>query len=90
MKTYEKIKLQLQDENPEALLADGFDEALIGIGRRTSQPSLAVYSVEKCIKILCRDMTEEEAEEYFDFNVCGAWLGENTPLFVKTKFGERS
>jgi hypothetical protein len=27
-------------------------------------------------------MTEEEAEEYFNFNQLGAWIGENTPCFL--------
>jgi hypothetical protein len=33
-------------------------------------------------------MTNEEAEEYFEFNVQGAWMGETTPAFItqtKTK-----
>jgi hypothetical protein len=37
-----------------------------------------------CEKILIeRDgMTDEEAMEYFDFNVQGAWVGESTPVFL--------
>jgi hypothetical protein len=27
-------------------------------------------------------MSYEEAEEYFEFNVSGAWMGPNTPLFL--------
>jgi hypothetical protein len=88
MKSYEKIKLQLKEENPEALLADGFDKALIGLGRRCGQPTLAVYDKTKCINILCEDMSFEEAEEYFDFNVSGAWMGENTPIFIELWKGD--
>ena len=29
-------------------------------------------------------MTDEEAVEYFDYNVTGAWVGENTPIFFET------
>lgn len=77
------IRERLEDENPEARLADGFDEALIGIGRRVTM-CVAVYSEPKCIKLLMeRDgMDEEEAQEYFDFNVAGAWVGEHTPIFL--------
>ena len=82
MKKTNRIKEQLQIENPDALLADGFDDALIGIGRRISQPSLAIYSTKKCIEILAKQMTYEEAEEYFDFNVAGSWMGPNTPIFL--------
>ena len=27
-------------------------------------------------------MNEEEAEEYFEFNILGSWMGEGTPIFV--------
>ena len=65
----------------EALLADGFSEALIGMGTRFMH-DVAVYDYEKCIEILERDMPHEDAIEYFDFNVSGAYVGENTPVFV--------
>ena len=29
------------------------------------------------------DMSHEEAQEYFDFNVIGAWVGEGTPIFIE-------
>jgi hypothetical protein len=46
--------------------------------------TLAVYDVDKCLDIfMTRDgMTYEEAVEFFDFNVSGAYMGENTPIFV--------
>ena len=28
-------------------------------------------------------MTDEEAEEYIEFNCIGAWIGEQTPIIVK-------
>lgn len=65
------------------LLADGFDAALIGTGERCGQPTLAVYDRKKCIEILQgQGMSYDEAQEYFDFNVVGAWVGEQTPIFV--------
>ena len=65
------------------LKADGFDEAIIGVARRCSQPDLLAYSVTKCLEILMEDgMTYEEAQEYFEFNVAGAWVGEETPVWV--------
>ena len=66
------------------LLADGFNDALIGNGHRCGQPDIAVYDQAKCIELLMtRDgMTDEEAVEFFEFNVVGAWVGEQTPIFV--------
>ena len=58
------------------------EEAFIGLGEQFSNPPIAVYDREKCIEILARDMTYEEAVEYFEFNVIGAWVGEQTPMFL--------
>lgn len=68
----------------EALVADGFDEAIIGMARQFNQ-TLVVYDEDKCLSILMeRDgMTEEEAEEFFEFNVVGAYVGEGTPVYVR-------
>ena len=45
------------------LLADGFEGAFIGVATRCGQPTLAVYSTNKCIKILIEkdDMTHDKA-----------------------------
>lgn len=65
------------------LLADGFEDAFIGIGQQFNK-HIAVYDYEKCIGILEQDMSRDEAEEYFSFNVVGAYVGEQTPIFVST------
>lgn len=61
--------------------ADGFDEALIGLEVNSMR---LVYSIPKCIKILCRDMNESDAYEYFDYNVLSSYIGEKTPIWVDT------
>ena len=75
------------------LKADGFDEAIIGVGRRCGQPTIVVYNAEICREILHiqlkSNVVEDEvvadlaADEYFEFNVVGAWMGEDTPIFVE-------
>lgn len=72
------------DENEkELLLADGFDAAFLGIGRRCGQPDIAVYDRTRCLQILvAQGATADEAIKYFEFNVVGAWVGECTPLFL--------
>jgi hypothetical protein len=81
---FEEKKTRLAEINSEALLADGFEEALIGFGQRCGQPTLAVYDCEKCIQVLMRrdGMSREEAEEYLEFNSIGAWAGEHTPIWL--------
>jgi hypothetical protein len=67
-----------------ALYADGFEDALIGVGYQFNT-QLAVYDWDKCVSILTqRDkMSHEEAVEWMDFNVTGAWVGKHTPVFIK-------
>jgi hypothetical protein len=76
---------QLGEENPDALLADGFEDAFVGISRRFGQEALACYDYRKCIELIMDGGagTEEEAVEYFEFNVIGAWVGNGTPVFVE-------
>ena len=80
----EEIKHYITQHNDEAVFADGFEDALIGVGVIFNR-SLATYDMRKCIDILMKrdDMTEEEAVEYFEFNVTGSYVGENTPVFVE-------
>jgi len=65
------------------LSADGFEDAIIGVCYEKGVHRL-VYSKTKCIKVLMdRDgMSYEIALEFFDFNVEGAYVGEQTPVWV--------
>ena len=76
---------RIAEENPEALSLDGFDDAVMGIARRCGQPTLLVYSADKCIQILMRrdKMTYDSAVEYFEFNTAGAWFGPHTPIIFE-------
>jgi hypothetical protein len=81
MTLQQKIDDHLGDES--ILFADGFDEAFVGIARQFGVP-FAVYDRAKCVEILAaQGMSEDEAEEYFAFNVEGAYVGENTPAYLE-------
>ena len=72
-------------DQPKTLKADGFDDCVIGIGSRIdNNVPIMVYDYDKCAKLLAeRDgMTLDEAYEFMDFNVVGAWHGEGTPMFI--------
>jgi hypothetical protein len=75
---------EIADINPEALLVDGFDKAIIGMAERIGLGPVVAYDVEKIIEILMTrdEMSYEEAYEYFDFNIQGAWMGDFTPIFI--------
>jgi len=66
------------------LKADGFDCCVMGLGRLANTWTI-VYDEDKVIGVLCdRDkMTLDEAREYFEFNIAGAYVGEGTPTFVR-------
>lgn len=67
----------------EFLKADGFDDAVIGIEQTMYR---LVYDIDKMVRILIeRDgMTDEEAFEFLDYNVIGAYVGEKTPLYIQS------
>ena len=80
----DRIREWVMGWNEEALLADGFEEAVVGMCERFGAVPVVAYDMDKCIEILIeRDgMGYEEAVEYFDFKVAGSYVGEGTPLFL--------
>jgi len=83
MSTFEEKQEIIQEINPDALYADGFEDALVGYVEIFNKV-VAAYDRDKCIDILInRDgMDFDEAEEYFAFNVTGSYVGEHTPAFI--------
>ena len=81
------IRTWIEENYPDEtiLLADGFDRAFIGVGRIFNGPAIAVYDSAMCITMLRESgMTQEEAEDYFGYNVIGSYVGEKTPMFVES------
>lgn len=71
-------------ERGDILLADNFEKAFVGIASGKDVVPKACYDYDKCLEILQDDgITYEEAEEYFNFNVIDAYVGEHTPIFLK-------
>tara|TARA_R110000823_G_scaffold268541_1_gene388431 strand:- start:480 stop:740 length:261 start_codon:yes stop_codon:yes gene_type:complete len=85
----EKTKLTIEEIaeiNPEAMLADGFDDGIMGMCVQFGAEPLVAYDYEKCINILTErdDLTRTQAIDYLQFNVIGAYVGLNTPVFIMT------
>ena len=83
------IEVSYPDYTDKILLADGFDEAFLGVGENSEGNPVAIYSIEKCLNILAEQFKDQEdpetdAIDYFEFNVRGSYVGEFTPLFVNT------
>ncbi len=78
-KRIEELKETIGEHNPEALFADGHDHAIMGY----SSDGRVVYSADQIIGGLMNEgMTNEEAVEYFGFNIKCAYVGEYTPIYM--------
>jgi hypothetical protein len=66
-----------------------FDEAILGIAESAGMQAVVAYDRQVCIEVLMRmDMDRDEAEEYFEFNVAGSYMGEGTPVFIDRRYAE--
>jgi tRNA A-37 threonylcarbamoyl transferase component Bud32 len=75
-----KIVLLKKDADPDAIVLEGFDDALIGV----SHDGRLIYDLGVMRKILQdRDkMCPIEADEFLDFNVLSTKFGELNPIYV--------
>ena len=74
------LKNKLVALDPDLLFADGYDECIIGMTFR-ADVAVVIYSADKMIAKLATFMNYEEAQEFFDFNIEGAYMGERTPMY---------
>ena len=84
---------QLIDEcgDEDLIMVNGFDDAIVGLANGwfptnsegVNHAVVVAYDVNRCIQILqSQGMSEDEAVEYFEFNVAGAYVGPHTPIFI--------
>lgn len=77
---------EVAEFNEELMMLDPsyFDKAIVGVVSNIKNQAVC-YDVSKIIKILMKQdkMTEEEAREYFEFNIMGSWVGEHTPVYLE-------
>jgi len=84
MTMLEQIEEIFELADLELLYPTGFEGAIIGYVERFGMSPMILLDRYKCLDILQeRDgMSLEEAHEYFEFNIIGAWMGEGTPCFA--------
>jgi hypothetical protein len=64
--------------------AEQFDSCIVGIAHRCGMDPLVAYDQAKVINALIDSgMSQEDAFEWFDVNILGAYVGERTPIFVE-------
>lgn len=80
----ERIMLALPDE--ACLLGEEYDDALVGTADlwlpERGQVRVACYDGNRIVDILAREMSGDDAMEFAEFNIMGAYMGEGTPVFV--------
>jgi hypothetical protein len=85
----EAIESWLLDEGLEgAMRFDNLDDAVVAVAQRFGRPDVVAYDWDKCVELiqrLCDDCPYEEAVEYLEYNVCGAYVGETTPIFLRMR-----
>ena len=69
-------------EDHEPIEFPGLEAAVIGVASQQYGPKFLVYSVEKIIEILERDMDHADALEFFEVNVRGVYAGTRTPFLL--------
>jgi len=79
--------MSLDSLDPEALLMEPreyYDKCIVGM---TYDGSKVIYDTHLVLQSLMEDqgMTNEEAVDWFEYNMLGSYLGDGTPIFMVTE-----
>ena len=80
----DELRAFVNERADGALIIDDCDVAIIGVAERCGQPPLVCYDYALLVEcFVTRDgMTHEEATEWVDVNIAGAWMGDGTPAIL--------
>ena len=75
-----------QEHGGELLFLDppeSFDRCILGVAHRCGMNPVVAYDQREVIdSLMLGGMDREEAQEWFDFNTAGAYMGPYTPMFL--------
>jgi hypothetical protein len=63
-----------------------YDEAIIGVMERAGGSPVIAYDTQKILDILERSMPMEDAQEFFEYNILGAYMGDRTPVYITQNY----
>jgi hypothetical protein len=64
-------------------LDEDYDKCILGVADRIGMEPCVVYDRAKVIQVLMDGgMDAESAEEFFEFNMAGSYMGKHTPMFL--------
>ena len=73
----------IRDNHPDSLLANGYDDCIIGVGCG-NDAGRVVYSVRKMLEVCAKELAVDydEALEWLEYNTFNAYVGELTPIYL--------
>jgi len=80
-----EIISEFVEENGSSVVrVNGFDDCVLGTIEKEDDLVL-VYDSDKIImKLINEGLSYEEAVEHYEYNIVGSWVGNQTPLYVRT------
>lgn len=67
----------------DTMKIEGADAAIIGYAQRCGEPVVVVYDYQRLVSVFMQGgMDEDEAREWVEYNIIGAWLGKGTPIVM--------
>lgn len=79
------IREELTEEWGQAFLfmsEPDYDDAIIGVVEKAGGESVIAYDTQIILSILERFMPIEDAQEFFEYNILGAYMGDKTPVYI--------
>lgn len=85
-----ELKNLIAEQNPDAILWDDCDAAIIGMVSRCGSEPIVCYDYDKLVDCFIDpegakdnpDAAYEAALEWVEYNVAGAYVGEHTPFIL--------
>lgn len=83
----DSIRQTIAEIDPELVLldpAESYDKCILGVASRIGMDDCVAYDRAKVIAgLIEQGMSEEDAEDFFSFNMAGAYVGTRTPIFIE-------
>lgn len=76
----------LWDDNLLFMSEPEYDDAIIGVVERAGGSPVIAYDTQKILDILERSMPMEDAQEFFEYNILGAYMGDRTPVYITQNY----
>jgi hypothetical protein len=65
-----------------AIILEGYDDCIVGVTEEFGVGNRILYSRDKILQKLRQDMSEEDAVEFYYYNIVGGYFGEQNPIFL--------